>query len=163
LPAESAQGPRGFEVCKLTGSERISTGDLFFRDDGVIVLVAGGTAAEQAQNFTAGVPEFMFLAGWNGDGIPCSHFARFIFDADFPGAVRNVINFLGARMKMFLGRAAHRQPRLGETLVADGGVAMREQLADFRAVLGRERFDLIEVFYIHKFFWLKTFGQLENF
>ena len=54
-------------------------------------------------------------------------------------------------MEMFLRRAADRQPRLGQALVADGGVAVRQQFADFRAVLGDERRDFIEIFHVHMF------------
>jgi hypothetical protein len=86
------------------------------------VFVGGGAAAEQAQGFVAGVPELVLPAGRNGDGVPGPDFARFVFDADFSRAVRDMINFLGTRMKMFLRAAADRQARLGEALVADGGV-----------------------------------------
>src|SRR5674476_1192479 len=95
----------------------------------------GRKAAEQAQGFIAGVPEFVFVSGRNGDGVPCPHLVRFVFDADFSGAVRDVINLLALGMKMFLRCAADGQARFGETLIADGGVTMREQFADFRCLL----------------------------
>jgi len=42
-------------------------------------------------------------------------------------------------MKMFLRACADWQSRLGETLIAYGGIPMRKQFADFRTVLCDER------------------------
>ena len=54
-------------------------------------------------------------------------------------------------MKMLLRARAGGQSRLGQALIADGGIAVRQQFADFRAVLGDERRDLIQIFDVHKF------------
>src|SRR5450432_3906059 len=104
----------------------------------------------------------MFSTGWNRDGVPGPDFTRFAFNADFSRAVGDVINLLGARMKMFLRARAGGQTRLGETLVADGGITMCEQFADFRSVLRGEGGDFIKIFYIHKICQRsKTFGCFE--
>ena len=117
------------------------------------MLVGRRATAKQAQNFRAGVPQFVPQAGRNGDGVPRPDFAQLARDADFSRAVRDEINFFRARMKMFLRARADGQPRLGEALVADGGIAVREEFADFRAVLGDESGDFVEVLDVHGLFF----------
>src|SRR5213075_1127881 len=102
------------------------------------VLVSGGAAAEEVECFFAGVPEFVLLAGGDRDGVAGFYFAGFVFDADTAGAVGDVINFFGFGMVMFLRAGADGQAGLGEALVADSRVAMREEFADFGAVFGDE-------------------------
>ena len=96
-------------------------------------------------------------AGRKGDGVPRPDFAQLARDADFSRAVRDEVNFLRARVKMFLRARADGQARLGEALVADGRVAVREQLADLQAVLGDERRHFVGIFYVHKFSSVKNF------
>ena len=38
----------------------------------------------------------------------------------------------------------------GEALVANGGIAVGEEFADFGAVFGEEGGDVVEIFYVHK-------------
>src|SRR5262245_28809752 len=101
--------PRRLKICDT--AECNSALLSLFRNHRVAVLVGRSAAAEQAQGFTAGVPELVFLARRNRDGVADPHLAHFAFDADPSGAVRDVINLLGARMKMFLRARAHRQTR----------------------------------------------------
>ena len=42
------------------------------------------------------------------------------------------------------------QARFGETLVADGGVAIGEKFANFRAIFGDERGHSVQIFDFHK-------------
>ena len=65
--------------------------------------------------------------------------------------MRDVVNFLGFDVIMFLRAAARRQMRLREALMANGRIAMRQQLADFRAVLGDERRDFPKILNFHRF------------
>ena len=46
-------------------------------------------------------------------------------------------------------RLPDRQAGFGKALVANHGIAMREQLANFRAVFCDKRFDLVKIFHIH--------------
>ena len=66
------------------------------------MFVGRGATTKQPERFAAGVPQLVPLAGRNGDGVPCPDFVRLAGDADFSRAVRDEINFLGARVKMFL-------------------------------------------------------------
>jgi hypothetical protein len=93
----------------------------------------------------------MFLPGRNCNGIARFHIARLAFNADFSSAVRDEINFLGARMIMFLCAGADGQSRLGEALVANRRIAIREQFADLGTILRDEWFDFIQIFNVHKF------------
>jgi len=115
------------------------------------MLIRGRAAAKQAKRFAARIPELVLLPWWNGDGICGFDLTQFAFDPNPPRAARDVVDLLGVRMVMLLCAAAHRQARLGQTLVADDGIAIRQQFADFGTVLGDERRDLVEIFYIHGF------------
>ena len=99
----------------------------------------------------------MLLAGENRDGIARLNLSQLAFDADFSRSVGDVIDFLGDRMKMFLGGGAHRQACLGQALIADAGISMCEQLADFRSVFGDEGGSLVELFEIHYGAWFRNF------
>src|ERR1700722_16928508 len=122
---------------------------LIFGDNGVGMFVCRGAAAQEAQDLTTGSPQFMPLAGENRDGIARLVLPQLAFDADFSCSMGDVIDFLGDSMKMFLGGATHRQARLGKALLADAGISMREQFADFRSVLGGERSNLVELLNVH--------------
>lgn len=114
------------------------------------MLVGRGATAKQSQHRRAGVPELVPLPGRDGDGVAFAHVAGLAVDADASGAMGDEIDFLGAGMVMFPGGAADGEAGFGEALVADGGVAMGEQFADFGTVPGDERRLGVEVFDIHK-------------
>src|SRR5579863_5637454 len=88
-----------------------------FCDDGVSVFVGGGAAAEEGEGLVAEVPDFVFLAGRDGDGVIYFYFAGFVFDADFAVAGGDVVDFLGFGMVVFLGAAANGDAGFGEALV----------------------------------------------
>ena len=73
----------------------------------------------------------MLLAGRNGDGVAGADFAQFTFDANSAGAVGDVIDFFGFGMVMFLSAGAGGKAGFGEALVANGGIAVGEEFADF--------------------------------
>jgi hypothetical protein len=130
---------------------RNQMGNISFSNHGVAVLVGRRAAAQQSQRFVANIPKFMFATGRNGNGVAGFNVARFAFDANPSRAVRNVINFLGFDVIMFLRARAGRQTRLRQALVADDGIAMRQQFADFRTVLGDEGRNIAEIFNVHGF------------
>src|SRR5208283_5633832 len=88
----------------------------------------------------------------NGNGVAGFYVARFAFDANPSRAVRNVIYFLGLDVIMFLRARAGRQTRFRQALVADDGIAMRQQFTDFRTVLGEKRCKIVEILNIHGIF-----------
>ena len=91
----------------------------------------------------------MLLPRWNRNGITHFHLAGFALNPHAPAAVSDVINFLRPDMVMLLRAAADRQARLSQALVANGGIAMRQQFPDFRAVLGGKRRDLVQILDVH--------------
>jgi hypothetical protein len=115
------------------------------------MLIRRRATAQQLKRFAAGVPQLVLLAGQNGDSIASFDVADFTINANAPGAMGDIINFLGLDMIMLLRAAAGGQPRFGQALVANGRIAVREQLPDFRAILGSERHDVVQVFDVHKF------------
>lgn len=70
------------------------------------MLVRWCAAAEEAEGFCAGIPQLMFLAGWDGDGVAGFHIAEFAFDAHAAGAVGDVVNFFCLGVVMFLRASA---------------------------------------------------------
>ena len=123
-----------------------------FGNYGVLVFVCGGAAAEQAQDVGAGVPDFVRRAGRDGDRVAGFYVAQFGVDAHATGAVGDVVDFFGDAVVMLLRACAGSEAGFGEALVADDGVAMREQFADFGAVLGNEGRDSFKILDIHCFF-----------
>lgn len=113
------------------------------------MFVSRSTTAEQAQRFGAGIPKLVLLAGEDCDGVAGFDLADFPINAHPPGAVGDAINFLGVNVKMFLRAAARGQARFGQALIANGGIAVREEFADFRPVLGDERRDFVQVPDVH--------------
>jgi hypothetical protein len=120
-----------------------------FRDDGILVLIARRAAAEQPKDFGAGIPKLMLFAGRYRDGVAWFDVAQFAFYAHSAGAVRDVIDLLGFWMIMLLRACADRQARLGEALIANRGIAMRQQFANFRSVLRDECRYFGEVLDVH--------------
>ena len=114
------------------------------------MFVGGCATAEQAESVAAGVPKLVLLAGQNGNSIADFDLAGFAIDAHAAGAVGDVIDFLGLDMIMFLRAAAGGQARFSQALFTNAGIAVREQFADFRAVLGDERRNFVEIFDVHK-------------
>src|SRR5258708_33769228 len=121
----------------------------WFGEDGITMLVARGATAEEAEGLIAGVPEFMFLARRNGNGVAGLHFGHFSLQAHSAAAGGDEINFLALGMIMLLGARADGQARLRQALVADGRIAIGQQFADFRAVFGDEARRHMEVFDFH--------------
>jgi len=113
------------------------------------MLVGRGATAQQSQRFVAGIPKLVFAAGRNGNGVTGFHVACFAFDANPSRAVGDVINFLGFDVIMFLRARAGRQTRFRQALVANDGIAMRQQFTDFRTVLRDEGRCFVEIFDVH--------------
>ena len=107
------------------------------------MLVGRSAAAKKSEGFGARVPKFVALSGENGDGVASDYIANFCFDTDSTASVGDVVDLLGLLMVVFLGSAADGQTCLGQTLVANGRVAVGQQFANFRAVLGDEGDDFI--------------------
>ena len=112
------------------------------------MLEAGRATAEQPQRLASRVPEFVFLAGSYGNGVAGLHFAQLVLDAHPARAVRDEINLLRLGVLMLLRASAGGLPRLGETLIANDGIAIREQLANLRPVLRDERRNVSKVLHI---------------
>src|SRR5262245_9113856 len=98
------------------------------------MLVSRRATAEQAEWFASRVPKFVLLPRRDGDGIPGLDLLLLALNADAPAAIRDVVDFLRARMIVLLRARADRQPCFGQALVANRGIPIRQQLADFRAV-----------------------------
>ena len=82
-------------------------------NDGVIVLVSRRATAEQSQGFSSCVPDFVFLPGRNGNGIPSLDLSRLVFDPHASIATSDVIYLLGNPVVMFLGRITRVNARFG--------------------------------------------------
>src|SRR5260370_42447122 len=121
----------------------------WFGEDGITMLVARGATAEERKRLTAGIPEFMFLAWRNGNGVAGLHVGQFSREAHSAAAGSDEINFLGLGMIMLLGARADWQARLRQALVADGRIAIGQQFAEFGAVFGDEARRRVEVFDFH--------------
>src|SRR5262245_21832145 len=122
------------------------------RYDRVVMLVGGRAAAEETQHPGAGVPELVALAGRNRYRVAHPDFALFAFDAHAPGAGGDEVYFLGLGMIMLLSASPDGETRLSQALIADARVAMREQFADLRAVLGDEGAHGVQVCDVHSVF-----------
>ena len=114
------------------------------------MFVGRRAAAEQPERFGAGVPKLVPAARRNGDGVTGADLAGFAGDADPARAVREIIDLLGPDMIMLLGAGADRNARFSQALVADDGIAVRQQFADFRAVLGDEGRNGVQVCDVHE-------------
>ena len=91
----------------------------------------------------------MLLAGRNGNGVTGSDLRQFVLDAHSALACRNEINLLGPGMVVFLRAGPGGQTSFRQALLADGGVAVGQQFADFGAVLGEEGRHGVQIFYFH--------------
>src|ERR1051326_83260 len=94
----------------------------------------------------------MFFSGRNCNRIASLDLCGFMLDAHAAPAGSNEINFLGSCVVMLLGAAAGGQTRFSPTLIANGRVAVGEQLANFGAVFGNEGRCLVDIFYFHTAF-----------
>src|SRR3954469_14491085 len=100
------------------------------------MFVARRAAAEQDQRFTSGIPQLVLLSGRDGNGVSGAYVGKLAFDSHPAGALSDKIDFLGFGMVMFLRARPGRKTRLGETLIANGGIPVGQQFADLGAVLG---------------------------
>jgi len=113
------------------------------------VLVSRRAAAEEAQRFGTGVPDFVLPAWRNRDRVSHFHLASFVFDAHAALTVRDVINFFSHFVIMLLSRAAGMNACFRETLISNGRVSVREEFANFGAIFSDERRDSFQVGDIH--------------
>ncbi len=102
------------------------------------MFVSRSTAAKQAQDFISRVPKFVADPRRDGDGVAGLDVAFLRAEAHPAVAVGQVINLLGPDVIVLLRGRTDRQPGFRERLLPHAGVAVREQFADFRAVLGDE-------------------------
>src|SRR5258705_13542307 len=109
----------------------------------------GDKAAEQRRLLCRGLRRFGRFRGGNGNGPGGLPPRTSAFGGPPPRARRNKINLFGFDMIMLLGAGAARQPRLGQALLADGGVPVREQFAYLRAVLRSKRRRSADAFDFH--------------
>ena len=93
--------------------------ETFSRKNGILILIGRSAAAQQPERFAAGIAQRMPLAGTNDDGVSGRHVALFTLDADPAPAVRDVVDFLGLRMIMFL--RGRRRPAPAPRPGFDGG------------------------------------------
>src|SRR5256885_16006840 len=96
------------------------------------MFVTGSAAAKKRERLGAGIPKFVLFAGRDCDGVASFDFGKLAFDAHATLAVGDEIDFLGPGVVMLLGAGAGRKASFGQALVADGGIAVGEQFADFR-------------------------------
>src|SRR3954468_12425751 len=114
------------------------------------MLVCWGATAEKTQDFRAGIPELVLFTRQDGDRVAGFYFGVFAFDANSAFAGGDKINLLGPPVVMLHGASANGHARFGEALVADCGIPMRQKLANFRAVFGREPWEIVQVFDVHR-------------
>ena len=120
--------------------------------DGVVVFVAGGAAAEKPQHARAAVGDAMMRSRRDGDRVAGTNRLHLIADLHQRLAFENEVDLFGLQVVVRRRARAGGEPGLGERLIANARVAMREQFADFRAVLGdkgrrpREALDVHEAF-----------------
>src|SRR5438045_2549040 len=114
------------------------------------MFVTRRTAAEKFQRFLAGVPQLVLLARQYGNSIPGLHLGHFSFNAHSALAGEDEINLLRAGVIMLLRARPWRQPRLGQALIANGRVTVRQQFPNFRPVFGNERWRASQVLYFHR-------------
>src|SRR5436190_870420 len=82
-----------------------------FGEEGIRMFVARGATAEENERFAARIPEFVFFAGWDCDGVTGADVGEFAFDAHASGALGNVIDFFGFGVVMLLSARANRKAR----------------------------------------------------
>ena len=111
---------------------------VLFQHHRIVILVTGRAAAEEDEGNVADVPDLVVGTGRNGDGVERADFAEFAVEFHATGAAEDVVNLLGLRMIMLLRGGSDGDGGLREALVADAGVAVGEELADFGAVFGGE-------------------------
>ena len=85
----------------------------------------------------------------DGNRVAHTHFVFLTPNAYAPGAVRDLIYLLGRRMIMLGRRSARRNARLRQALIGNRRIPMRQQLPDFRPILGRKRRYRVEILHIH--------------
>ena len=91
-----------------------------FGEESIGMFVARGATAEENQRFAARIPEFVFFAGGNGDGITGADVCQFAFNAHASEALDDEIDFFGFGVVMLLGARANGEARFGEALIPDG-------------------------------------------
>src|SRR5262245_42120730 len=102
------------------------------------MFVGRRAAAEESESTRAGVPQLMLLAGRNGDRVALAHHINLPFQMHSPRSGCYEIYFLGPRVIVLESTSAHRDPSLGEALVADGRIPICEQFTNFGTVFRNE-------------------------
>src|SRR5205809_5728066 len=89
----------------------------------------------------------MFQSLWRArrdhGAVAGANVALLTVDPQAPDAARHEVELLGHPVEVLRGRGAGRQRGLGQTLVDSRRGGRTGPLADLRAVLGRERLDLV--------------------
>lgn len=119
-------------------------------DNCILVLVRGRAGAKQLEGGGAGVPDLVFFAGRDGNGIADANGVLFALDAHAALAFGDEIDFFGFDVVVLLRGVANGNARFCEALLADTGIAVRKEFADFGAILRDEGGDVLEVLDIHQ-------------
>ena len=91
----------------------------------------------------------MDLAGRYRDGIAHANILRLAFDRHDSLTIGDVIDFFCLDVIVWNRLPTDWNAGLGETLIADGRISIRQQLSNFGGVLRGERRHNVEVFNIH--------------
>jgi hypothetical protein len=118
--------------------------------DCVLVFVSRCATAQKLENLFAGIGNLVFFSRRDCDCIARADGARFIADLHPSLPLQNIVNLLGFQVSMWRRAARGRKSRFGQSLVADAGISMRQQFADFRTVLGDESRNVVDILDIHK-------------
>jgi hypothetical protein len=114
------------------------------------MFIAWRATTKKDEGATAGVGDLVPCTGRDGDRIARTDGGRFPINAHLSDAVEDVVDFLGFDVMVRCRRAAGRQTRFGQRLIADTGIARGQQLAYLRTILGGKGRYAVEIAEIHE-------------
>jgi len=91
----------------------------------------------------------MIHSGRDRDGISRTDIANFVPHLHSGNALQNVVNFFSFYVMVALRATAGGKSGLGQRLVADTRIPVREEFADLGAILCYEGWNFVEIFYVH--------------
>src|SRR3954447_16361130 len=143
LPPQGLLSRRGSST-----SESVVTG--IIDDEGVVVRVRRGAAAQEAERLRARVPQLVGRSGRDHHGVAGRHVGLVVAQLHPAAARREEVDLLGDAVVVLLGLRAGRHCRLGQALVRRVAGRGAGQLADLRAVLRDERLRRLESLLAHR-------------
>ena len=111
----------------------------------VIMLVAGGTTAQEPERTAARVGDLVRRARWDRHSVAGAHGCRFLSDPHQAAPIEDEVDLFGRDVMVRGCATARRQTGLGQRLVANGRIAMGQKLPNLRAVLRGERRNAVPV------------------